>query len=140
MKRYPKVFLILLIMPLVLGMGSFDSVSSPNKIPIPEKKYKASFIDQMDITTECQNVSIEGNTVLEGKIGNGSHAISFDKIHDILFHQIGDRLTGIVKLSDSSTIELSVNKSAKAFGMTKHGTFQIKLIDLKKMTIEGAIK
>jgi len=140
MKRYLQLFFLVVMMPLILGMGSLNEGSSPDKIPIPEKKYKVTFIDQMDVLTECSNASIDGRTFMEGKIGSGSHAISFDKINHILFHMIDDKLIAALKLTEGSKIELTVNKSAKAFGITSHGTFQIKLIDLKRMIIEGPIK
>lgn len=140
MKRYLQLFFLLTMMPLTLGMGSLNEGSSPDKIPIPEKIYKVTFIDQMDVLTECRNASIDGKTYMEGKIGSGSYTISFDKINHILFHMIDNKLVAALKLTDGSKIELTVNKSAKAFGMTKHGTFQIRLTVLKRMTIEGPVK
>jgi hypothetical protein len=127
-------------MPLIIAMGSKTGVTSPEKIPLPDKKYKVILIDQEDVTTECRSASIDGNTFVEGKLGNGSHAISFDKINNILFHLNADKLTAVLRLNDGSHMELVIGKSSKVFGMTKHGTFQIKLMDLKKMTIEGPVK
>lgn len=40
-----------------------------------------------------------------------------------------------MKLRDGSTVQLMLLKNQKAYGQTKYGTFQIKLSDLKKMTI-----
>ena len=140
MKTYSEIILILLIIFLTLGMGSFDVGSSPGRIPMPDKKYKATFIDQMDVATDCNNASIEGNTFIEGKMGSGSHTVAFDQIHEILFHRNGDALKGILNLSDGGTMKLTINKDSKAFGTTRHGTFQIKVIDLKKMIIVGAVK
>lgn len=136
MKRYLSLFFFLFFIPIVLGMGSFDSTLSPDKVPMPEKNYEVTFIDQMDISVTCQNASIEGKAFIEGKIGNGNHVIDFDKIKYILFHFKGGKLIALVKLSNNNTVEFEIKKNLNAFGMTKYGTFHIKLIDLKKMLIE----
>ncbi len=127
--------IILMTIPFLAGMGSMQGPSSPEKIPVPVKQYDATFVDQMDVTTECKDASIEGAIYLEGKRGEGNYTISFDKIEQVLFRINADRLTGIVKLRAGGTIDLILNKTYKAYGKTKYGTFQIKLIDLKMMTI-----
>jgi hypothetical protein len=119
-------------------MGSLQGTASPEKIPITVKKYTAVFVDQMDVSTECSEASIEGTTFLEGKKGEGTFTISFDNIDQISFRMNAERLTGIVKLRDGGTSELTLNKTQKAFGQTKYGTFQIRLSDLKKLVIRPA--
>jgi hypothetical protein len=140
MKSYWNLLFFVAVIPLIIGMGSLSGGSSPDKIPLPEKKFNITFIDQMDVATECRNASIEGNTFIEGKIGNGNYTISFDKISNITFHLYGDKLVGVLKLNDGSTIELSLNKSAKAYGLIQNGTYQIKLIDIKRMIISASVK
>ena len=58
--------------------------------------------------------------------------ISFDNIDQILFRLNAERLTGIVKLRDGGTSEFTLNKTQKAFGRTKYGTFQIKLFGFEE--------
>jgi len=134
MKKIISV-IILVTIPFLVGMGSMQGPSSPEKIPVPAKQYHATFVDQMDVTAECKEVSIEGAIYLEGKRGEGNYTISFDNIEQVLFRVNADRLIGIVKLRAGGSTELILNKKHKAYGRTKYGTFQIKLIDLKMMTI-----
>jgi len=131
---------LLVIIPLLAAMGTPGGEGSPDKIPIPEKKYTATFIDQDDVITECRDVSIEGGTFLEGKKGEGTYTIPFDTIASIVFQLKDDRLTGIVRLKGGDGIELIVNKDARAYGYTKYGPFQIRLGDLKKITVGGAAR
>ncbi|MBN1472808.1 MAG: hypothetical protein JW925_13605 [Syntrophaceae bacterium] len=140
MKRYPFYFIILVALPFILGMSSFNGVSSPSKIPMTQKKYIVTFTDQMDVSTECRDASIDGLTLIEGQIGNGIHAINFDKIRHIVFHLRNENLFADITFIDGNFIELKVKKSAKAFGVTKYGTFEIRLIDLKKIIVEGSVK
>jgi hypothetical protein len=134
------LLIIICILPYIIGMGSNKGESPPGKIPVPVKKFTATFIDQMDVTTECRDVSIEGGTLIEGKKGDGKFTISFENIHTIVFRLSEGKLSGIVKLIDGNAIEIVLNKDQRVYGNTKYGTFQIKLLDLKKMIIGGSQK
>jgi len=81
--------------PLLLGMGSLQGSASGREIPIPAKNYRATFVDQMDVITECTHISIEGSTFLEGKRGEGNYTISFDNIDQVLFRLNLERLTAM---------------------------------------------
>lgn len=135
MRRPYEFLVILFLLPLLLGMGSMFEDGSPEKIPVPEENFVATFIDQMDIIAECTEVSIEGGAFLEGKHGKGVYTIPFDKIKSIVFCLKDGELKGSVILKDGSTVELVLKKDSKAYGRTKYGTFQIKLSSLKKIII-----
>ena len=134
MKRFIPAIFLLAAIPLLVAMGSLQGPASPDKIPVTAKKFIATFVDQMDVVAECRDVSIEGNTFLEGKRGEGNYTISFDNIEHVSFRMKAEQLIGTVKLRDGSTSELVLGKSQKAYGRTQHGTFQIKLADLKKLS------
>lgn len=138
MRRSIVFALLLLAAPVLLGMGPLQGPSTPEKIPTPVKKYTATFVDQMDVITECTDVSIEGNTFFEGKRGEGNYTVSFDNIEQVIFRLHAEKLTGTLTLRDGGTNELTLNKGQKAYGRTKYGTFQIKLIDLKKLVLGTA--
>ena len=133
MKVYYRFLVILLFLPLLVGMGSILGDESPDKVPTVEDNFKAAYIDQMDIVNECREISIEGNTFLEGKRGEGTYTIPFDKIKDVIFLIHNATLTGIVHLNDGNKVELILQKDHRAYGKTQYGTFQIKLLNLKKL-------
>jgi len=118
-----------------MGMGSLQSSPSLEKIPIPAKQYNATYIDQMDVITECTYISIDGMTFIDGKRGQGNYTIPFDNIDQVFFRINTERLIGVVTLRSGETYELILNKNKKAYGRTKYGIFQIKVLDLKKMII-----
>lgn len=130
------MFVFLLFVPFLMGMGAFGETPA-NKIPVPDKKYRAEFIDQTDIVTECTDVSIEGNTFVDGKRGEGVFSVSFDRIRSILFRMKDRELRGTIKMKDGNEIELVLSKDRKAYGRTPFGTFQIKLSSLKKITFSS---
>lgn len=135
MKRDKLVlFLLLVLLPFFMAMGALQG-QNPEKIPVPAKKYAATFIDQMDIITDCREISLNGETFMEGKRGNGTIAIPFENIMELSFLRGGDKLDVAVKLRDGNSIQLGMNGNQIAYGRTKYGTYQIKLYELKKMTI-----
>jgi hypothetical protein len=138
MKRKVWSLFMIFSIPLLLGMGS-QGGAPIDKIPVPAKKFTAQFIDQMDVTTECSDISIEGNTYLEGKRGEGTFSVAFENIQQILFRQQAEKIFGQVKLRDGQNIELAVSKDKKAYGRTIFGTFQIRLGDLKKVIIAPGV-
>ena len=135
MKKRTAVFLtIFALWPFLTAMSSLQG-QNPEKIPIPAKKFVATFIDQTDIITDSREASIDGETFLQGKRGNGTNAIPFENINEVFFLLEGEKLKGMVKLRDGNTFELTLNKNQRAYGKTKYGTFQIKLADLKKVIL-----
>lgn len=137
MKRRYRYFLILILTPFLLGMGSMTGDETPDKIPVPEKKFSVTFIDQMDIITTCTEASIGGKTFIEGRKGRGVYTIPFEEIANVTFLSRGDELKALVRLKNKDTDELTLDKSGKAFGRTAHGTFQIDVSDIKKMVINN---
>ncbi len=133
MKKFLLASVIMIIVPLLMAMGGIMGEDSPDKIPIPDEKFNAVFIDQLNVTTECTNVSIQGKSFVEGKKGEGTYAIPFQNISSIIFLLRNGLLEGHVALKEGNEMTLILKKDHKAYGKTKYGTFQIKLIDLKKM-------
>jgi len=136
MKSFPRFYLwmILSMIPLLAGMGSMFGDGQTDKIPVPEQKIQAIFLDQMDVATACTNVSLQGNTFIEGKRGAGTYTVPFDQILEIVFLMKGEELKGMVRLKNGDPVELVLNKDHRAYGRTVYGTFRIRLGELKKMS------
>jgi hypothetical protein len=132
------ILLVLIMTPVMMAMGAANG--TPGKIPIPAKKFNVLFVDQMDVGTEVRDASIEGETLIEGKKGEGTFTIAFDKISSVSFLAKEGRLDAVISLRDGNTLQLTVPKNKKAYGRTPYGTFQISLGDLKKMTVTGTVK
>lgn len=136
MKRLYMCFLIMLFVPFILGMGSMTGDDSPDRIPVTEKKFSATFVDQMDIVTRCTEVSIEGKTFIEGVKGKGTYTIPFEKIKSVRVFLKDGKLKGLILLRNNSKDELILNKDYKVYGRTNHGTFQVGIASLKKMIMD----
>ena len=130
-----KVIIILCMMfiPLLMGMG--PAGGSPGSIPLPVKKFQAVVMDQQDVVTEIEDASIEGETYLEGKKGEGTFTVAFENMQAVNFLMNEGRLFGQVKLNDGTMVTLGLNGTRKVFGRTPYGTFKISLGDIKKLTV-----
>lgn len=136
MKKYLPA-LVLIAIPIILAMGGSGGGPS-DRIPTVSKNFGAVFVDQNDIITECTGVSIDGNTFLEGKRGQGTYTIGFEKIKSIVFRMNNGELLGTARLTGSGETTLVLDKNKKAYGRTKFGSFQIRIANLKRMTITSA--
>jgi hypothetical protein len=121
MKRGCRYFLIMLLLPFIMGMGSMTGSGTPDKIPVTEKKFSATFIYQMDIITRCTEVSIEGKTFIEGRKGKGVYTIPFEEVESVTFLLKGEELRGLVRLKNNSSDELILDNNHKAYVRTAHG-------------------
>ncbi|MBN2567914.1 MAG: hypothetical protein JXB42_00640 [Deltaproteobacteria bacterium] len=130
-----SIFILLILIPVIMAMGSGLDGDSPEKIPVPKEKFNATYIDQMDIVTDCTDISINGKTFIEGNMGEGVYTMPFKEIKDVTFLQKDGKLAGVVKLVGNGQVDLILNTNHKAYGKTKYGTFQIKIAKLKKMTL-----
>jgi hypothetical protein len=139
MTELKRVLPILLLAPILMAMGGFTELPA-DKVPATKRDYSVVYVDQMDVITECKQASIEGNTFIEGKRGEGSMAIDFEKIKSVAFRIKGNDLIALIKLRDGSETVLVVAKDKKAYGRTKFGAFQIRLADLKTMILSSSPK
>ena len=127
--------LIMLCAPFMLGMGSMTGDDSPDKIPVTEKKFSATFVDQMDVVTTCTDVSMEGKTFIEGIKGKGTYTIPFEEIKSVTFFLQEGELKGFILLKNNNKDELVLDKEYNVYGRTNSGTFKIGISSLKKMIL-----
>lgn len=137
MKRMLPLMLLLSV-PLLMGMGSLAGTAVTDTIPRPEKNFSARIIDQLDVATECREVSIEGKTFLDGKRGRGAYVIHFEHIDRVYFFKKDETLTARITLRDNGDpLELTVDANRRLYGKTGWGIFQIGLGDVTSLHILG---
>ena len=133
MKKGLYLIAFLVVFFLTTGMGGLGGTPT-NKIPTPERDFSATIIDKQNVVTKCKQVSREGDIFFLGKKGKGTVTIPFEKIETAEFESRNGVVTAVIKLIDSQSIEIEMDKSQIFYGMTNFGTFQIEVNDLKKVT------
>ena len=136
MKRLLRFLPLFLAIPLMTGMGTISSTEVARTIPRPEQSFTAVLLDQMDVVTECTDISVEGDTFFDGKRGKGFYRIPFENIDRVSFFMNNAILTGrFTLLEGEELIELVLDRDRRVFGTTRWGTYQIRLGDLKTIKI-----
>ncbi len=137
MKKFIQLLLILSTLPFITAMGMSPDSTAIESIPQPEKVLSATFLDQMDVATRCSHVSIEGKTVIDGRMGKGTYLVPLENIRKINFFKKNGELVAEITLRESDDkISLVVKEDLRVFGKTSWGSFQIRLGDLKTMMMD----
>jgi hypothetical protein len=135
MKRMLLTGLIVALGLSLLGMGRLDSDSKPEEIPTPDRDVTAVIADIEGLTLTLSQFSINGQTVLSGKMGAGKAAVLFSQIKTVTLTAEAKTLRAHVELTDRQTVNLILDRGLTAFGRTRFGAFQIHLDQLKKIEI-----
>ena len=136
MKRKLFGSLLIWICCLTLGMGSMGEPASV-KMPEPDQNFRATVVDQDDISMELSKFSYDGKTYITGKRGKAELSIDFEKIRSILFVEKEGRTLARVTLDDHQTIELTLEQDAPCFGTSSFADVRIAASDIKKVIIHG---
>jgi hypothetical protein len=135
-----KLGLLILILTgwlFLSAMGSFDQLSKPEDIPLPEKEVTALLTDSEGLTLALTQFSLNGQTYLAGRLGAGRVAIPFNQIRQITLSPEPRHLAARIHLADTTQLNLQLEKDLKAYGRLKVGTYQVPLEKVKKIEIQG---
>jgi len=135
MKMRSEYLVFVVFIPVLMGMGSFNTAGPADTIPVPEKSFQATFVDTMGVATTCSDVSIDGDVFVYGKRGEGIYTVPFDAIKEIVFLKQGGRVTASIHMRSGGTEDVIVDKALTVFGKTQYGTFTIDIENLKKIVI-----
>ena len=118
-----------------MGMGGLDFNEKPGEIPIPDREVTATITDVDGTLLTLSQFSLNGQTVLNGKLGAGKVAIPFSQIKVLTIWTDAKALQAKVELTDQSFQTLSLDRGQTAFGRLKFGIYQIRIDQLKKVEI-----
>jgi hypothetical protein len=135
MKRVLRLALVLSMGLGLMGMGGLDFNEKPGEIPIPDREVTATVTDVDGTLLTLSQFSLNGKTVLNGKLGAGKVAIPFSQIKVLTIWADPKGLMAKVELSDQSSLTLSLDRGQTAFGRLKFGIYQIRIDQLKKVEI-----
>lgn len=135
MKRWLTIAATLLLATLLCGMGSLGG-GPEGAVPKTEENIKVRLTDRQGVATELTSFSLEGKTVLEGKVGSGLMTVFFRNIDRAEFgNKEGEELPVKLFLKSGETLELSVRKRRIFYGSTGYGALQIRARDISKIEL-----
>jgi hypothetical protein len=119
---------------MVSGMGAKPGT----EIPVPEVDFRATVIDDQDISTRCTNVSWEGETFFRAMRGKGIVTISFEKVNKAArVAETGKgKIDFQITLRDGQVVAVTFDAEARFFGTTGFGTYRISAKNIKEIIFE----
>lgn len=135
MKRLLAAGLMVVLGLSLLGMGKMETNGKPEEIPVPDREVTAVVVDLEGVTLHLSQFSINGQTVLSGKLGAGKAAVLFSQIKAVTLALEANVLRARVDLADNQIVNLILDRGLTAYGRTRFGTYQVQLDQLKKIEI-----
>lgn len=125
---------LLLLWVMLVGMGSGPGA----EVPSVEIDFKATIIDDQDISTKMQQASWEGNIFFTGLRGKGVVTISFAKVRKVVSVGLS---TGTMKdfqvtLKNGDVVAVSFDVDSRFQGVTDFGTYRVIARNIKEITFE----
>jgi hypothetical protein len=135
MQRILPPIILLATFFLLMGMGGMGGPGEIGKIPTPEKNFNVRVSDREGVQTSLSQFSQEGKVFLFGKRGEATVTVPFEKITQIQFETLeGNDVQAKMSLRGAETAEVKLEKSAKFYGKTDVGTFEIAAKNLKSIS------
>jgi len=126
--------LLLVVCGFTLGMGSMGD-GQIVAVPEPEQNYKATLVDQADVSMELEKFSCAGQTYLSGSLGKSELSIDFKKIRSIFFLLDDRELHANVSLKDGRQTVIVVDKTQPCYGVSSFADVKIEMRDIKTITL-----
>lgn len=130
-----SVLLILVVAIFLTGMGNLGG-APVGTVPKVEEEIKAKVTDQSGVVTTL-DVSLDGQTVIEGERGNASVTIQLRDINSLTMRPSDgkDKISATIKLKDGQDVQLQLRKRLFFNGSTGYGAFVIRAVDVKLIEI-----
>jgi hypothetical protein len=125
---------LLLLWVMLVGMGSGPGA----EVPTVEIDFKATVLDDQDISTKMHQASWEGNIFFTGLRGKGVVTISFAKVRKVVSVGLS---TGTMKdfqvtLKNGDVVAVSFDVDSRFQGVTDFGTYRVIARNIKEITFE----
>lgn len=128
--------LVLLVCPLLMAMG-FGGGEGPTSVPEPEQNWRVRLTDVSGQSVELTEFSLDAQTFVLGKMGEGQVAVPFAKVKSLELAQLDGKLTAQVALDDGQSVKLAMRPKLPAYGKTRFGNFKIDLGEVNRVEFLG---
>jgi hypothetical protein len=127
--------LALLALVMLTGMGDLGGVPA-GTVPKTEENIKVQLVDRSGVSTELSSFSMDGQTFLDGRRGDGQMNISFRELREISFGKVsGEEVPVELLLKSGNRIQLTVRKRTLFYGDTGYGAFRIPARDISRIVM-----
>jgi hypothetical protein len=132
-KRSLAIILLLAAWLALCGMGLFPE--GPVEVPKTKDNFSVTIHDTSGVSTRLTRFSIDGETFLPARRGQGSLTIPFERIEEMTF-QDGK---ATVKVKDGQPVEVSIDRRLTANGLSDYGPYRITLKEVRRVVVHGQL-
>ncbi len=126
-----KLIILFLLSLLCLGMagtGGFGPGMSET-----DRLFRATIIDESDISYEVQNISVDGSTYLPARAGAAQASIDFGKVRTVLFYLQNDEVLARVIFVDNHEMDFFIDSNTRFLGQTDWGRISFQAKNIKEI-------
>lgn len=135
MRRLLMIVLALLVAVILTGMGELGGVPAGN-VPETDENIKVQVVDRSGVSTDLSSFSMDGQTFLDGRRGDGQMNVFFRDLREISFGKVsGDEVSVELLLKSGSRLQLNVRKRTLFYGDTGYGAYRIPARDVSRIVI-----
>ena len=129
---------ILIGLALLTGMGGAPT-EAPTKIPQPSQNHRVALTDLSGVRVELSSFSLDGLTVVSGKLGKGLASVPFTRIKSLRLEKNGQQLLCRVMLKDGGKVSLEASPGQEASGAADFGYYAIPLKEVTRIEFFGSV-
>lgn len=129
---------LMIWLALLTGMGG-SPTEAPTKIPKPSQNFSVAVTDLSGMRVELTNFSLDGRTVVSGKLGKGLAAVPFSRVKSLRLERDGQRLVCRVMLKDGGKVALDAEPGQEASGAADFGYYAIPLKEVTSIEFFGPV-
>jgi hypothetical protein len=127
------IVLALLAAAMLTGMGELGGIPA-GTIPETDENIKVQIVDRSGVSTELSSFSMDGQTFLDGRRGDGRMNIFFRDLREISFGKVsGEEVPVEFLLKSGSRLQLNVRKRTLFYGDTGYGAYRIPARDVSRI-------
>ena len=133
MRKLPIIVLALLTAAVLTGMGDLGGLPA-GTIPKTDENIKARIVDRSGVSTEVSGFSMDAQTFLDGRRGDGRMSIFFRELQAIDFGKVsGEEVPVDLLLKSGNRLQLNVRMRTLFYGDTGYGAFRIPARDVSRI-------
>jgi len=134
MRRSYWLLGIFFLLVMLTGMGR---PPGPD-VPSPALNFKATVVDNQDISTKLSKATWDGNTFFSGMRGRGTVTIMFAKVRKVSAVGSSDKnsLDFQITLKSGDIVAVTFDSDVRFMGETSFGTYRILAKNIKEIVFE----
>ena len=131
----PLLIAATLVWPAAVLATGFGGDAPPTRIPVPAKVFGATVDDRAGSSVTLTRVTLNGEVVFYGVVGEGQVAVPFERIANVRVEPTDDpaKVVAFATLRDGTTVRLVAEHDVPLYGDAAYGHYKIELEKVRRV-------